>query len=328
MPSLNNIPYTSQNLSRVGVHHHTGSFQTVMAMDKLTTTPSGGLISLLTTNIDPQVVDILFAPTPLTSCFREVQKGNLGNTLNVFALIEGVGKPTTYGDWNNNSQTGVNVEFVERQALNYQQIIRVGDQEQILYSQGGISMMTEKQKYCALSLNQRQHQIYINGVDGLKNYGLLNDPSLSPTITGQKWDGDPVKAYQDFQKLYDQLIDQTQGYVDETTKLVLLVTPSARAKFLSVNEYMANNTIGLITKTFPNLTIVAIPQFHTDAGDYMQLICPEYNGIETVELGYNVKMFVHQVVPALSGIQQKRTQGCYGAIIKRPEFIATMLSTQ
>jgi hypothetical protein len=36
---------------------------------------------------------------------------------------------------------------------------------------------------------------------------------------------------------------------------------------------------------------------------------------------------VHPIVMGHSGFSQKRTQGSYGTVIKRPAFIATMLTS-
>lgn len=319
--------FNHQNLTEAGVYLKGGQFSP-MAMDEtLGTNPTGGLPLVLTTNIDPEIVEYLFQPTPLAQHFTEVQRGDWADTTYMFGVVEGAGNPTAYGDFNDTSSTGVNAEFIERQPFTYQEIIQVGEKEQEMYGKALINMANEKQKWCADSLNRRQHQTYIYGVSGLKNYGLLNDPSLSAPITGSQWGGDPIKAYQDFQKIYAELVDQTGGLIDETAQLKLLVTPKARAALLSVNEYMAKNTLTLINETYPNLELVTVPQYATDSGDYMQLICPSYNGSDNVQLAYNTKMRVHQIVPSLSSFAQKRTQGSYGAIIKRPAFIATMLTS-
>lgn len=319
--------FNNYNLNEAGVYLRGGQF-TPMAMDSaLGTNPTAGLPSIFTTAIDPEIVEYLFQPTPLATAFSEVQRGDWTTTQYMFGVVEGAGNPTAYGDWEENSSTGVNAEFIERQPFTYQEIIRVGEKEQDTYGKALISMANEKQKWCVDSLNRRQHQTYIYGVSGLKNWGLLNDPSLQPVIQGSAWGGDPNKAYLDFQKLYGAVVDQTEGLVDETSQFVLLVTPQARAALLSVNSFMAKTTLELIKDIYPNITVVSVPQYRTDSGDYMQLICPQYNGSDNVQLAYNTKMRVHNIVLGHSGFSQKRTQGSYGAVIKRPAFIATMLTS-
>lgn len=319
--------YNHQNLADAGVFIRNGRFQPLAMDSALGTNPTGGLPDIFTTAIDPELVDYLFQPTPLATVFKEIQRGDWATTQYMFGVIEGVGNPTAYGDWNDNSSTGVNAEFIERQPFTYQEIIRVGEKEQDTYGKALISMASEKQKWCVDSLNRRQHNTYIYGVAGLKNYGLLNDPSLSAVIQGSAWGGDPNKAYLDFQKLFGAVVDQTQGLVDETTPLVLLVTPQARAALLSVNNFMAKTTLELIKEIYPNITLVSVPQYRTASGDYMQLIAPSINGSDNLQLAYNTKLRVHPIVMGHSGFSQKRTQGSYGTVIKRPAFIATMLTS-
>lgn len=318
--------FNHQNLTNVGVSIREGRFAP-MAMDStLGTNPSAGLPSVFTTAIDPEIVEYLFQPTPLTEAFTEIQRGDWADTSYQFGIVEGVGSPTAYGDWNDTGSTGVNAEFIKREPFTYQEMIRVGEREQDMYGKALISMSAEKQRYCIDSLNRRQQMTYIYGVAGLENYGLLNDPDLSPAIQGSAWNNDPIKAYQDFQKLFGALVDANGGLVDENSPLVLLLTPQARALLLSVNEYMAKNTLTLIKETYPNITLVSVPQYKTESGDYMQLVVPDYRGSDNVQLAYNVKMRVHAIVPGHSGFSQKRTQGSYGAVIKRPSFVQTMLT--
>ena len=320
MTQLNN-----QILNEWGLTIEGGAPFKVMAMDAaLGTTPNAGLQQLFTTAIDPQYVEYLFAPTPLATVFDEVQRGTWADTNMTFGVIEGAGNPTTYGDWNEDSSTSVNAEFINRQSYTYQQILRVGDLEQDLYGQAMISMASEKQKWAADSLNRRQHQTYVLGVDGLENYGMLNDPNLSAAIQGSSWNGETLTVYKDFQKLFAQLVGQTEGLVDENSELVLLVPPKAKTAFLNTNDY-GLTPLAVLKTTYPNLKLVSIPQYSTDSGDYMQLACSHYNGSANIQLAYNTKMRVHNIVLGHSGFSQKRTQGSYGAIIKRPTFVATMI---
>ena len=80
-----------------------------------------------------------------------------------------------------------------------------------------------------------------------------------------------------------------------------------------------------MSKNFPGLKIVTVPEYSTAAGEQVQLIVDDYEGQPTVELAFTEKMRVHPLIQAKSGFEQKRSQGTLGAVIYRPLFIASML---
>lgn len=299
-----------------------------IAMDNdLTTTPNGGILAALTQYIDPELVRVLFSPMPLTSAFTELQKGDWTTTNMAFPVIEGTAKPTTYGDWNENGTTSLNTNFEQRQPYTFQEFIRVGEREQEMYGNARLNWAAELQTMCMEGLNKLSHQVYAFGVEGLLNYGITNDPNLTAPIPSTvPWVGqtDPLLLFQDVQKIFTRLVNQTKGLVKRTDRMKLLVSPANDAALSATNNF-GLNAYKIIKDNYPNLEIVAVPEYETAAGDLIQLILPEYNGSDNVQLAYNVKMRVHRVVPKASGYVQKRTQGCYGAIIRRPAFIAQML---
>lgn len=326
--------FNVSELARVGVTNANGAFKLLdanakrIAMDEtLSTTANGGLLPLFTSYVDPETIRVLFAPMPLAEKLPEVQKGDFTTTNAVFPVVETAGKPTSYGDWNDNSSTSTNAEFVERQPYLYQEIIHIGERELEMYGQARINLAQEMQEGCALSLNKLQHNIYVFGVSGLLNYGILNDPNLSAAITGANWaTGTNLDMLNDVRKMFTQLVKQTNGLVRRNDALTLFLSPDQESNLTASNEYNTS-AYDLIMKAFPNLEIVSVPEYATATGEYLQLVSPKYNGSNNIELGYNVKMRVHPLVQALSGYKQKRSQGSYGSIIKRPAFIATMINS-
>ena len=299
-----------------------------IAMDAdLVTSPNGGILAALTQYIDPEVVRVLFAPMPLTEAFPEVQKGDWTTKNMTFPIVENAGKPTSYGDWNDNGTTSANANFEHRQPYLFQEFVRVGELEQDTYGQARINLASELQIGCALSLNKLTHEIYALGVAGLQNYGMLNDPNLSTPIPNSvAWIGqtDPLVLFQDVQKLVVKLVEQTKGLVKRNDKLLLLTSPRMDACLTATNQF-GLNAYKVIKENYPNLEIVSVPEYETAAGDVVQLVLPTYQGSDNVQLPYNVKMRVHPIIQKASGYIQKRTQGCYGALIRRPIFIAQML---
>jgi hypothetical protein len=299
------------------------------AMDEsLTTNANSGLLPLAQQWIDPDIIDVLFSPMYLTKYLPEVQKGDWTTTDAIFPIAESAGKPTTYGDFNDNGSTSINVNFMNRQPYLYQQTIEVGDLAQAKYGNAKISYLQEMQRTCVLSLNKLQHNIYAYGVAGLENYGMLNDPNLNAPLTGVDWStATNIQIMNDIRKLYTQLVKQTNGLVEQEDKLLLLLSPTQKSHLTAVNDYN-ESAWSLIKGQFPELEIGGIPEYTTSSGEYMQMILPQYLGSDNVQLGYNTKMHVGNIVTELSGFKQKRSQGSYGAIIKRPAFISTMLTAQ
>ncbi|HHR6445318.1 TPA: DUF2184 domain-containing protein [Providencia alcalifaciens] len=297
-----------------------------MAMDsELVTTPNAGVLSLFTTYVDPKLIETLVTPMRMAEIFGETKKGDWTTQTAHFPVIESTGETSSYGDYSNNGQAGVNVNWPMRQPYHYQTIIRLGEKEMAMAGAAKIDWSSRKQIAAALTLNKFQNKSYIYGIDGLQNYGILNDPDTLPSITSTPWaDMDGEGVYESIRKLYTELIKQTSGHVDKNTPMVLLLSPDQETNLTKTNQYNVNVTDQL-SKNFPNLEIRSIPEFSTDAGEVVKLIVREYEGQETLDLSFTEKMRVHAMIPELSSWKQKRSQGTFGCIIYRPMFIASML---
>ncbi len=299
----------------------------IIAMDAspLVTSPNGGIPSLFTTYIDPKLIEVLVEPMKMAQAFSEVKKGDWTTNSAVFPMVESVGETSTYGDFNENAMSDVNVNYPARQPYHYQTIIRVGEKEMAIAGQARIDWASQKQQSAALTLNKYQNKTYIYGVAGLENYGMLNDPDLLPSITDTAWaamDGQGV--YDSFLKLFTQLLKQANGLIDREESMTMLLSPVMDGNLTKTNQYNVNVTDQL-KKNFPNLKIVTVPEYSTAAGEVVQLIVDSYDGQPTAELGFTEKMRVHPLIQMKSGFEQKRSQGSFGAIIYRPLFIASML---
>lgn len=299
--------------------------QIAMDASPLITSPNGGVPALFTTYVDPRVIEVLVEPMKMAQAFGEVKKGDWTSSAVQFPVVESVGEVSTYGDFNENAMSDANVNYPSRQPYHYQTLIRVGERELAIAGAARLDWSSRKQISAALTLNKFQNKSYIFGIAGLENYGMLNDPSLLPAIADTPWaaeDGQGV--YDSIQKLFTQLVKQTGGLVDRSTSMTLIVSPAMDAQLTKTNQYNVNVSDQL-SKNFPNLKIVTVPEYATAAGEQVQLIVDDYEGQPTVELAFTEKMRVHPLIQAKSGFEQKRSQGTLGAVIYRPLFIASML---
>ena len=289
------------------------------------TSPSAGVASVFTTWVQPKPVEILLTPTPLAEALGEVKKGDWVSQTILFATVESSGEVASYGDFNENGLADANVNYPERNPYHYQSIIRVGDREAAIAGAANLNWTERKQIASVTALNRFQNLSYIFGVNGLKNYGLINDPSLLPSITSPTWTPlSALEVYNKFWALFAQLVKQTEGLVTDNSKMTLIYPPSLNSNLNKTNDF-GFTVKKLLADNFPNLKLVVVPEYATNAGQQVQLIADAEDGQPTVELSFTEKMRVFPIDIMKSGFEQKRMQGTNGAIVYRPFMIAGML---
>lgn len=291
----------------------------------LLTAPNAGILSVFTTYVDPRVIEVLVQPMKAAEIFGETKKGSWTDDFLTFAMAESTGETSSYDDFSENGMSNANVNWETRDTYFYQTIIELGDREVARAGAAKLDWVARKQISAALVLNKFQNKSYFYGISGLRNYGILNDPSLLPAVTLPTWvDADGQVVYNGLARLYAELVSQTGGLVDRSTPMILLLSPKADAAFTRTNMYNVNVSDQL-RKNFPNLQVEVAPEMSTPAGEAMKLIVKDYEGVSTVEPTFTEKMRVHPMVLGLSSWRQKRSQGTVGTIIYRPMFVASAL---
>ena len=153
------------------------------ALPVLSTDPNSGVPAMLTTLIDPEVYEVLFSPNKAAVILTEVRKGTWLDGATMFPVAEATGEVSSYGDYSENGRAGVNTSWPQRQAYLFQLIKEYGERELERAGLARLNWVTEIDKAAALNLNKFTNYTYFFGVYGLQNYGLLNDPNLSASIT-------------------------------------------------------------------------------------------------------------------------------------------------
>ena len=315
------------------------------ALPILETSPNSGIPALLTTLIDPTVFEVLFAPNRAAEIFGEVRKGTWLDQTALFPTVEHVGEVTSYGDYAELGHTGVNMNWPQRQAYLYQTIKEYGELELERAGLGKINYVSELDKSAATNLNKFQNYTYFFGVNNLQNYGLLNDPNLSASYSpaskaygGTKWvvggviEATANEVYADIQTLFYELVTQTGGLVEADTKLCLAMSPGSEVALTATNTFNVN-VHDLLKKNFPNIKIETAVQYGVVStqnqqglsANMMQLFAEELEGQDTGYCAFNEKMRSHPIVRAMSSFKQKLTAGSWGAIIRMPVAIVSML---
>ncbi|NYA42966.1 DUF2184 domain-containing protein [Serratia fonticola] len=308
-----------------------------LAMDAqptMVTAANSGIPAYFTNYVDPELIRVLVTPMKAAEIFGEVKKGDWTTLTSQFPIVESTGETSSYGDFNNNGMTTANVNWVPRQSYHYQTHTRWGERELDMYGAGRIGYAAELNVASALTLNKFQNKSYFFGIDGLINYGALNDPSLSapvtPAATGAggsvKWaDKDGQAVYDDIAgRLYARLIAQTKGLIERTDSMTLAMSPEAEVNLTKTNMYNVNVSDQL-KKNFPNLRVETAIEYATDAGEMVQLIADRLGEQDTAYCSFTEKMRAHAVVVEESSWKQKKSGGTWGAIIRQPLGIASML---
>lgn len=299
------------------------------AQPELATQSNAGIPAWLTNYFDPKQIEVLFSPLRATEIVgSEVQKGDFTTEYATFTTIESVGEVSSYGDFNNNGMTGANVNFPHRQAYLYQTFTKWGEREAEKYAKAKVNWANQQSIASIKVLNRFQNDSYFYGISGLQNYGLLNDPSLYPSIaaTAPWQSATPNQIYEDVRRLFTQLQLQSNGVIDSETAMTLALSPTSDTALDKADANFYGRTVRMTLKAnYPNLEIKTAVQYQTSAGELVQLIAREVDGKLTAETSFSVKMRAHAVVVGHSSWSQKKSQSTFGTIIYYPYAIASLI---
>ncbi len=311
------------------------------ALPSLVTLSNSGIPAFLSTYIDPKVIEILISPNKATQVVgEETKKGDWTLETSMFPVSESTGQVSSYGDYSETGFANSNINWVQRQSYTYQVITQWGERELDKMGLARIDWANRQRMGSVTTLNKFQNKTYFFGVQGLANYGLLNDPSLSAPISPISQSGAVTWAqkaqdatngatwiYNDIQALYGQLVTQAVGNVelDMASPMTLVMSPNAEVYLTTTNPVFATNVKNMISKNFPKMRFETAPEYATSSGELVQLILDEMGGQRTATTAFTEKLRAHPVKIELSSFKQKVSQGTWGTIIFRPFLISQLL---
>lgn len=301
-----------------------------IAQSQTITVGNVGIPWFLANIIDPQMIQILVSPMMAAQIVGEKQMGDWLSATLMMLVAESVGGTSAYGDYSQAGSSNVNVNFPQRQNYLFQSFLQYGDREMGRASLAKIDWAAEQQRSNALVLMKALNFMFFYGVANLQNYGLLNAPTLPAALTPTfSWltnaSATANTIYQDIVRLFIQLQAQTAGTVRMDDAMVLAMSNTQAAVLSEVTLYNTNSVKALLKENFPNLRLETAPEYQTAAGQLVQLIVEEKEGVRTAECVFSSKLMAHRMVVDSSSIKQKRSSGGFGTVIKRPAFFAQML---
>lgn len=300
----------------------------------LITTPNSTVPAEFLAYIDPDVVEILTAPRKAREIFDEARRGDWTSSYEKWRVDEAVGKTEPYADYAHGTTANINSEWLTRQQYVFQTSITYGDYECAATSAVKIELAAEKQRSAAQVIDIDYNRFALLGVAGRNIYGILNDPNLPPAITASptgvggstRWqDKTAPQIYDDCLTLFNELVKQSQGFIDRNSPLKLCLSPSMAVKLGASTDFNVS-VFDMLNKYFSNLTIVNLPELSTrPSGDTAMMIASEVAGKQTGYIGYSEKIMAGRVIPDLSSFSQKYVSTTYGAIIKYPLAVSSMI---
>jgi len=308
-----------------------------MAMDAAPVTSANNAIPQYLLNLmNPEVIRVLLAPMKAEKIFGTVKKGSLHTKTTTFIQSEIGGAVDTYGDVSHGGSVDVNHNFPGFDSYAFETTMTVGDVEAAEWSEAKINLLSEKELAAADTIKRTHNKIWFFGVNGLRNYGLTNNPNLpatinpdpDPSVTGNPTMWETAKSalgvFNDVKKLRGALQRQSRGHIPDDAQLKLVISTNRAESLLKTNEF-GITVIDRLKKAFPNLEVIDVPEYSTPAGEMAQLIAVSVEGHKTGEIGYTELMRSHGIVRGLSATQEKKSAGNWGSIIYHPFAIATMI---
>jgi hypothetical protein len=316
------------------------------AQPQLITTPQSGIPAFLVTFLDPELLRILTAKNAAAEIFGEVRKGSFVDVTAVFPIVEHTGEVSSYGDFSQSGKSSANTNFPQRENYLYQTISEYGELEMERAGAAKIGWASELKQSCIVNLNKFQNFSYFYGIAGLQNYGLLNDPALNPAIApspkaagGLTWfvgnspNATGLEVYNDIVALVVTLIAQSAGNINAESDMVLGMSPHSSGALNFTNTYNVNVKKQL-ADNYPNLKVVPAIQYGalnaqnpqgSAAGELVQIIATKVEGQETGYCAFSEKLRAGPIIRDLSSYKQKMSQGTWGAVVRQPFAIASMI---
>lgn len=305
----------------------------------LVTTANSGIPAMLSTYIDPKLIEVLVAPMKAAEAAGGEKKlGDWTLRTAMFPMVESTGEATSYGDYNNSGSAGVNVQFPQRQSYHYQTMTQWGERELAEMGLAKVDLAAQKNIAAALTLNKYQNKTYLFGVSGLQNYGMLNDPALPADLTpvtktagGTAWitsagavNATALEVLADISKMFYTLQARNKGLIDRSSPMTLIMSPESEVALTITNEFNVN-VADLLKKNYPGIKIVTVPEYATAGGQKVQLVVDSIEGQKTWEPAFTEKMRAHPIIVMESAFKQKKSAGTWGTVVYMPTAISAMI---
>ena len=256
-----------------------------------------------------------------------------------FPVEKIVGSAEPFSNFTNNYSSAVN-NYV-RQIFRYHTSYKYGVFEIDCSKLTRLQFISKRQNSAASLMGKTENAIYLRGVNGVKLYGLLNDPNVAAPITPNSvttsqgnnktsWADKTVDAatganfiYNDIMKLWQELVKNNSGLITNNTPITLAMSYNTYRYMLTTNNY--NVTVeDLVKLVIPNITIVKLSELSLAEGERLYMICPNLNGQQAGFLGFSDKLRVMPIIQHMGYFEGGMCAATFGCVITQPSLIACM----
>lgn len=308
------------------------------ALPTLITTGNSGIPAFLTNWVSPSVIEVLLTPNMGSQIIGEMKMGDWVTPTAFFPVAESTGEVSSYADYSTNGEIGANINWPQRQSYGFQCIAQWGDKMLAQMAKGKINWANRIQTSAAKVMDKFQNLSYFFGVQGLQNYGLLNDPALPVALSpatkvagGTRWvnangsqNATALEVLADISTLVSNAIQTAGGNVNLKSKGKLCMSPFISIAMTYTTQFNVN-VEALIKKNYPGLEVMVAVEYNTASGQLVQLIFDEADGQDVGSCAFTEKMRGHGVVRDLSAFKEKKSGGTWGAVIYMPVLIQQLL---
>jgi hypothetical protein len=247
-------------------------------MDAQTAPMSGyntGVLNQFLQNWLPGNIRMFTAPRRSEELLGFVQAGSFADETIVAKFTEMFGFTQNYGDLADVPRAGYNIEYLTRQIVRFQGGVQTDNLESQRMAKIGFSDMDEKRASLARAFAVTENYVAFNGWQGVRCFGLLNDPNLSAYVTvaatgtgaSPLWSTKTTELQRlDIQADVSRLFKQTKTAFNPRKEQFTWAIPTDVSMALNNLLTIGGTSIAMtledwVLKQYPGIRIVVIPEF-------------------------------------------------------------------
>lgn len=282
---------------------------------------------------DPRVIRTLLMDPDSERLFPAVKMGGFPTKTATFIQHEFAGDVDVYGDFSHNATVDNNYSFETVDTFTFETSLRVGDMQQAEWSEANINWLSDAENATAEVIRRAHDRIAWFGIDGLRTYGITNQPDAAPSITPKVgsdgtsilWDDKTaLDIYNDVIFMRSTLRSRL-GNRYEASAPQILVVPTAVADSLDKTNEYGLTVYDRLKKIAPNMEIISTPHLELASGDIAMLIVPELAGQATGNIGFTERFKSHGMVRMKKSWEEVKSGGSAGARVFRPACVVSMV---
>lgn len=325
-----------------------------MVGDALSNTPTlvtqsniGVPIELATFFDMTNIVSVLQGAMTATDEAIEIFTGSFEVDAVKYRIDENTGTVDTYDDYNFSGVASVNSNWNRQGNYRFQTTMNYGTLETERQGLAGISLIQKRTDSAINTIARYHNQFQYYGVQGKDIYGIMNSPVYNANITftpqpdnasgttaifaNMSPQGKVNAISQMYSTLAQQLTGQLTGQLTSAggtkARMTLIMSPYLEASLTQTNIY-GLTARPLLMQMYPNLKIVASPQYDTSTGQIMKLqldsIRPDNMSNPDMMAGIlttSMKFRAFQLIPQGTFYQQKFAGSTLGYRLNSPAMV-------